>query len=355
MTPAGIQKMLCNARICVLTLRSFQNVGNTVQLLRRRFLFLVGTATASFIASLPVRAETYPARPVRVIVPFAPGGPTDVFARLMAQGLSEQTGVQFYVENIGGAGGNIGAGRAAQAAPDGYTVLVNGVNHVVNPALYNQVPYDPAKDFNPVTLAVTAAVVLTVNPSVPAHTVKELVDEIKSHPGKYSYASPGAGTPPHLVGELFRLSLGLDLVHVPFNGGGPAVASAVAGHTPISFGSMAPAVPLVKDGKLRALAVSTKTGSHALPDIPTMSESGYGEIEGESWFIVLVPAGTPNEIIALLHRDIAKIMTLPDMKECLAVLGYEPVASTPEECAARIKMEATRWAKVIRDAGIKAQ
>jgi len=348
--------MHCNARTCVLTLRSFRNVGNAVQLLvRRRFLLLAGTATATFIASLPARAQTYPARPVRVIVPFAPGGPTDVFARLMAQGLSEQTGVQFYVENIGGAGGNIGAGRAAQAAPDGYTVLVNGVNHVVNPALYHQVPYDPAKDFNPVTLAVTAAVVLTVNPSVTAHTVKELVDEIKAHPGKYSYASPGAGTPPHLVGELFRLSLGLDLVHVPFNGGGPAVASAVAGHTPISFGSMAPAVPLVKDGKLRALAVSTKTRSQALPDVPTMAESGYSEIEGESWFIVLVPAGTPGEIIALLYRDIAKIMTQADMKERLAVLGYEPVASTPEECAARIKMEGIRWAKVIRDAGIKAQ
>ena len=324
-------------------------------LVRRRFLLLAGAAAGSFGASLPARAQVYPARPVRVIVPFAPGGPTDVFARLMAQGLSEQTGIQFYVENIGGAGGNIGAGRAAQAAADGYTVLVNGVNHVVNPALYSQVPYDPGKDFDSVTLAVTAAVVLTVHPSVPAHTVKELVEEIKAHPGKYSYASPGAGTPPHLVGELFRLTLGLDLVHVPFNGGGPAVASAVAGHTPISFGSMAPAVPLVKDGKLRALAVSTKARSSALPDVPTMTESGYGEIEGESWFIVRVPAGTSGEIIALLHRDIARIMTLPDMKDRLAVLGYEPVVSTPQECAARIRIEGVRWAKVIHDAGINAQ
>jgi tripartite-type tricarboxylate transporter receptor subunit TctC len=290
-----------------------------------------------------------------VIVPFAPGGPTDVFARLMAQKLSEQVGMQFYVENISGAGGNIGAGRAAQSAPDGYTMLVNGANHVVNPALYQQVPYDPAKDFAPVTLAVTAAVVLTVHPSLPAHTVRDLVDLIKAHPGKYSYASPGTGTPPHLVGELFRLSLGLDLVHVPFNGGGPAIASALAGHTPISFGSMAPAVPLVKDGKVRALAVSTKTRSQALPDVPTMAEAGYRDVEGESWFVVLVPAGTPSEIIALLHRDIAKIMALPDMKERLATLGYEPVVSTPEQCAALIKTETTRWTKVIRDAGIKAQ
>jgi tripartite-type tricarboxylate transporter receptor subunit TctC len=326
-----------------------------VRILRRLFLLLAATVVASLVASSVVSAQTYPARPVRVIVPFAPGGPTDVFARLMAQKLSEQVGMQFYVENIGGAGGNIGTGRAAQSAPDGYTMLVNGANHVVNPALYQQVPYDPSKDFEPVTLAVTAAVVLTVHPSLPAQTVRELVDLIKAHPGKYSYASPGTGTPPHLVGELFRLSLGLDLLHVPFKGGGPAIASALAGHTPVSFGSMAPAVPLVKDGKLRALAVSTKTRSQALPDIPTMEEAGYRDIEGESWFVVLVPAGTPGEIIALLHRDIAKIMALPDMKERLATLGYEPVVSTPEQCAALIKTEITRWAKVIRDVGIKAQ
>jgi tripartite-type tricarboxylate transporter receptor subunit TctC len=326
-----------------------------MQIARRRLLLLAGAAATTPVARLAAAAEIYPARPVRVIVPFAPGGPTDVFARLMSQGLSEETGAQFYVENIVGAGGNIGAGKAAQAAPDGYTMLVNGVNHVVNPFLYNQVPYDPAKNFESVTLAVTAATVLTVHPSVSARTVKELVDDIRAHPGKYSYASPGAGTPPHLVGELFRLMLGLDIVHVPFNGGGPAVASAVAGHTQISFGSMAPAVPLVKAGQLRALAVSTRKRSQALPDVPTMTEAGFGEIEGESWFIVLVPAGTPSEIIAVLHRDIAKIMSQPAMKERLAVLGYEPVVSTPEECTARIRAEGIRWAKVIHDAGIRAQ
>ena len=181
------------------------------------------------------------------------------------------------------------------------------------------------------------------------------VELIRSHPGTYSYASPGAGTPPHLVGELFRLSLGLDLLHVPFNGGGQAIASVLAGHTPVSFGSMAPAVPLVKDGKLRALAVSTKTRSQALPDTPTMTEAGYPEIAGESWFVVVVPTGTPGEIIALLHRDIAKVMALPDMKERLAALGYEPLINTPEQCAALLKSEKARWGKVIRDAGIRAQ
>jgi tripartite-type tricarboxylate transporter receptor subunit TctC len=320
---------------------------------RRRFLHLA-TAAAVFAPRI-VSAQAYPGRAVRVIVPYAPAGPTDVFARLMAQKLSEQLGAQFYVENIAGAGGNIGIGRAAQSAADGYTILVTGANLVVNPALYPHVPYDAAKNFDPVTLAVTAPAVLTINPALPVQTVKDLVALIKAHPGKYSFASPGTGTPPHLVGELFRLSIGLDLIHVPFNGGGPAIGSAVAGHTPISFGSMAPAVPLVKDGKLRALAVSSKRRSPPLPDVPTMAEAGYPEVEGESWFAVVVPSGTPKEIIALLQREIARAIALPDMKERLAALGYEPVASTPEDCAAQFRTEIAKWGKVIGEAGIKAQ
>jgi tripartite-type tricarboxylate transporter receptor subunit TctC len=326
-----------------------------MKLPRRRFLHLAAGAVALSVLPHVAKAQSYPERPVRVIVPFAPGGPTDVFARLIAQKLSANLGTQFYVENIGGAGGNIGTGRAAQATPDGYTMLVTGANYVVNPTLYNQVPYDPYKDFAPVTIAVTSAVVLTVNPSLPVATVKELVALIKSNVGKYSYASPGTGTPPHLVGELFRLSLGLDLVHVPFNGGGLAIGSAVAGHTPISFGSMAPAVPLAKEGKLRALAVTTKTRSQALPDVATMAESGYPEIKGESWFAVVVPAGTPKDIIALLNREIVKSIALPDMKEHLATLGYEPVANTPDECAAQFRADMAQWGKVIRAAGIKAE
>jgi tripartite-type tricarboxylate transporter receptor subunit TctC len=333
----------------------YRREGYAVRTVRRRLIFFPAIALASLIAPALAQAQPYPARPVRVIVPFAPGGPTDVFARLMAQKLSEAAGAQFFVENLAGAGGNIGTARAAQAAADGYTMLVTGANYVVNPALYPHVSYDPIRDFDSVTLGVTAATVLTVHPSLPVHTVRELVELIKANPSKYSYASPGSGTPPHLVGELFRLSLKLDLLHVPFNGGGPAIAATLAGHTPISFGSTAPAVPLVRDGKLRALAVSTKNRSQALPDIPTMAEAGYPDVQGESWFVVVVPAGTPSEIIALLHRDIAKIMDLPDMKERLATLGYEPVVNTPEECAALMKSEMTRWTKVIRDAGIKAQ
>jgi tripartite-type tricarboxylate transporter receptor subunit TctC len=185
--------------------------------------------------------------------------------------------------------------------------------------------------------------------------VKELVALINANPGKFSYASPGIGTPPHLLGELFRLSLKLDLVHVPFNSGGLAIGSAVGGHTPISFGASPPAVPHVKDGKLRALAITSKTRGSALPDVPTMAEAGYPAIEGEAWFGVVAPAGTPKDIIAVLHREIVKVLALPDVKERVSVLGFEAVGNTPEEFSGIIKSDGEKWGKVIRDAGIKAQ
>ncbi len=322
--------------------------------LRREFL-QCAAAAAGLIAPRLAFAQIYPARTVRVIVPFAPGGPTDVFARLLSQQLSVQMSAPFYIENIGGAGGNIGAGRAADAVGDGYTLLIDGANFVVNTALYAQVPYDPDKSFEPVTVAVRSPAILTVTPSFPAQSVKELVELIKANPGKYSYASPGTGTPPQLVGELFRLTLGLDLVHVPFNGGGPAVASALGGHTPVSFGSMAPAVPLVKDGKLRALAITGKTRSQALPEVPTMAEAGFPEIDGESWFALFAPAGTPKDIIKRLYQETVKAVALPEMQQRLAALGYAPVANTPEECAAQLKGELAKWTKVIRQAGIKGE
>ncbi len=279
-----------------------------MKLLRRQFLHLAAGAAALPAVSRIASAQTYPSRPVRVIVPFAPGGPTDILARLIAQKLSEHFGKQFYVENIGGAGGNVGMGQGAKAAPDGYTILVAGTPMVINPTLYERVPFDPYKDFDPVTLAVTSPEVLSVNPSLPVQSVKDLVAFIKAHPGKYTFASPGTGTPGHLVGELFRLSLGLDLVHIPFNSAGLAIGSTVAGHTPIAFTTPPPVVPQVKEGKLRALAVASKTRLQALPDVPTMAEAGYPDIEGEAWFAVIVPARTPKEIIALLHGEIVKII-----------------------------------------------
>ncbi|HXW41324.1 MAG TPA: tripartite tricarboxylate transporter substrate binding protein [Xanthobacteraceae bacterium] len=300
-------------------------------------------------------AETWPARPVKLIVGFAAGGPTDLFARLIAQKLSEQTGKNFYVENVGGAGGNIGAARAAQSPADGYTALVTGGNITNNPFLYSQVPYDPLKDFDAVTVGAATPVVLAVNPSVPARSVKELVALIRANPGKYSYASPGTGTPPQLVGALFAHELNLDLVHVPFGGGGPAVEATVGNHTPISFGAMAPAVPLIKSGDLRALAVTGAARSPTLPEIPTMAEAGFPEVEGSTWTAVVVPAGTPKDIIAELHRLIVAAVTAPDVKEKLAAMAYVPIGNSPEECTAFFKAEMAKWGKLIKDAGLRAE
>ena len=300
-------------------------------------------------------AQAYPVRPVRMIVPFAPGGPTDVAARLMAQQLSEQLGKQFYVENMAGASGNIGTGQAARAAPDGHTLLVAVNSHIINPTLFDHVPYDPYNDFEPVTLAVAFASVLAVNPSLPARTVKDLVTLIKSNSGKYSYASPGTGTPSHLLGEQFRVTLGLDLVHVPFGGSGPAMAAVVAGHTPIGFAALSAAAPYATDRKLRALAVMSKARSQTLADVPTIEEAGYPGLDGDGWIGVLVPAGTPTWIVSLLNREIVKAITQPDLSERLAAIGLGQVGSTPEEFARQMRAESEKWKKVIRAAGLKAE
>ena len=322
---------------------------------RRQFLHLAGISAALTAVPRAATAQTYPARPVRMIVPYGPGGIADVLARLIAQKLSEHLEKQFYIENVPGAGGNIGMGRAARSAPDGYTILIVSPNFVTNPALYDKVPYDPYKDFEPVTLVATNTVALTVNPSLPVQTANELVALIRANPGKYNYASPGTGTTAHLVGQLFRLSLGLDLAHVPFNSLGLAIGSVVAGHTPIAFGGLPVVVPQAREGNLRVLAVTSKTRSQAAPDVPTMAEAGYPDIEGENWAAFLVPARTSREIITLLHREVVNIIALPDVKEHLATLGLEPVGITPEQCAAQIRAEIAKWAKVISEAGIRAQ
>jgi tripartite-type tricarboxylate transporter receptor subunit TctC len=326
-----------------------------MSLLRRQFLQLAaGTAVMPAFSTIAA-SQTYPVRPVRVLVPYAPAGPSDILARIVSQKLSERLGKQFYVENVGGAGGNIGMGQGARATPDGYTVLVVPPNIVVNPAMYDSVPYDPYRDFDPVTVAVSSPTVLTVHPSLPVQTVKEMVDLIKSSPGRFSFASPGTGTPPHLIGEQFRLSLDLDLVHVPFNSAGLAVGATLAGHTPVAFTSLPPAVPQIRDGKLHALAVTSKMRSQALPDVPSMAEAGYPEVVGEGWFAFIVPARTPKDIIALLQREIVAIVSLPDITEKMAELGFEAVGDTPDEAAALFRSESAKWAKVIRAANIKAK
>jgi tripartite-type tricarboxylate transporter receptor subunit TctC len=263
-----------------------------VKFIRRQFVQFTAVALAMPASSTLIARATsnYPLRPVRVIVPFPPGGAADIFARPVVQKLTEHLGKPFYVDNIAGAGGNAGAGQAAKAAPDGHTILFAFGSFAVNPSLYAKVPYDPIKDFEPVTLAVAITSALVVHPSVLATTVKELVDVVRANPGKYSYASPGVGTQPHLAGEQLRLSCALDLVHVPFSGGGPSNTSVIAGHTPIGFSTLTAAIPLALDGKLRILAVTSKKRSQVLPDVPTMSEAGYPDIVGdsfgsESWFL----------------------------------------------------------------------
>lgn len=237
-------------------------------------------------------------------------------------------------------------GRAAAlAAPDGYTILVAVPSYAINPALYDKVPYDARKSFDPVMLAVRTTVVLAVRPSVPAQTVKDLIALIKADPGKYNYATAGLGSPGHLVGEMLRQSLRLDLVHIPYNSAGSAIGSTVAGHTTICLAAPAPIVPQVENGKLRALAVAYRTRLQALAEVPTMAEAGYPDIESDNWFGFFVPAGTPGEIITYLNREIAKSMALPDVKERLLALGFDPAGSTPEEFAEQIKIELEKWAR----------
>ena len=316
------------------------------------------TAGAALVVAAAGHTQdaSYPNRPVRIIVPFAAGGPPDVISRIVAQKLSERWGQQVYVENHPGAGGNTGTATAARAAPDGYTLYMMSTGFMVNPSLYAKgVGYDPIKDFVPVTLAAASPNILFVHPSVPARSVKELIALIKSSPGKYSYAQPSTGSTPHLSGELFKLQYGLDLVTVPFNGASLAVNSTIAGHTPIAFTALPPAISNIKEGNLRGLAVTAAKRSAALPDVPTMAEAGIPDQEAETINGLLAPAGTPNEIIARINRDTVEALSLPDVKERLSALGFEPTTSTPAAFGARIKSEIAKWDKVVRAANIRIE
>ncbi|MDX2308063.1 MAG: tripartite tricarboxylate transporter substrate binding protein [Hyphomicrobium sp.] len=276
-----------------------------------------------------------------------------MITRVIAQKLSEKLGGQFFIDNVTAGGGNVAMGGVAKAVGDGYTLLIVSSHFVVNPSLIPDTPYDPVKDFAPITLMAVASQVVVVNPSVPANNMKELVALIRANPGKYNYASPGTGTTGHLAGEMFRLAMGLDLVHVPFKGAAPAIQSTVAGHTPIAFVGLPSAAVQMKDGKVRALAITTAHRSPAFPDLVTMAQAGFANQESDVMQGLLAPAGTPKEIVNLLQRTVAEIVTMPDVKARLAAFGFDPVANKPEEFAARIKEESARWAKVIKDANIK--
>jgi tripartite-type tricarboxylate transporter receptor subunit TctC len=319
---------------------------------RRAFLSLSAAAFIEIVSG-PGRSQAYPARPVRIIVPYAPGGPNDTVARIVAAKLSERWAQAFYVENIPTGAGNVGTVVAARALADGYWVVIVTSSFWINPSLYAKLQYDPVKDFAPVTVIAAAPHVLIVHPSFPANNLKEFVALVRANPGKYSYASAGTGQSSHLAGELFKLAAGLDLVHVPFNGASPAMMSVVGGHVPIAFISLPAAVTLIKEGKLRGLAITSNARSKLLPEVPTMAEAGFGDQESIFMQGVLFPAGTPQDIVARWYREIADIIALPEVRDRLTSLGLEPVVNTPASFATQIKSEVARWSKVIRDAGIK--
>jgi len=301
------------------------------------------------------QTSAYPDRPVKMIAPFAPGGPVDAVARVLAPKLSEGFGQQFYVENHPGGSGNIGTALAAKAPADGYTILVISSTLVVNPSLFAKLGFDTTSDLAPVSLVGVSPQVLLVHPSVPAASVKELVAWVKASPGQYSYAHAGLGTPGYLAGEMLKQAFGLDLVAVSFNGGGQAITSTIGGHTPILYTSISTAAGHIKQGTVRALAVTGAQRSPALPDVPTLAEAGAPGQESDIILGVLVPVGTPRGVIDRLHREIVRIVALPDVRERLSALGFEPIASTPEELSDRIRWEIDKWAKIIRAANIKAQ
>ncbi len=300
-------------------------------------------------------AQGYPNRPVRVVVGFPAGGPTDIIARVAAQILSDSLGQQFYVENLPGAGSNTASGQVARATPDGYTIMAISTGFIVNPSLYAKVPYDPIKDFTAVTLVAASPNVVVVNPDVPAKTLPELVKLIRDNPGKYSYAGPGVGSTPHLGGELFRLSFKIDLVHVPFTGAAPAVQATVGGHTPVAFTALPSSMAAIQAGQVRAIGIAATQRSPQIPDVATFAEQGITGQEADTLTGIVAPAGTPKEIVELLAREIKKGVAKPEVKEKLATLGFNPVANTPDEWQARIKLEIEKWGKVVRDANLKIE
>jgi tripartite-type tricarboxylate transporter receptor subunit TctC len=322
-------------------------------LLRRQFLRAAAGAALSAPLMGRATAQAYPSRSVKIIVPVGAGGANDTSTRLIAQKLSESLKQQFFVENILGAGGNIGMGAAVRAAPDGYTILSAAPSLVINPTLNPKTPYDPVRDFSPVTLMCSTPTLVVAHPSLGAGNLEELIALLKANPGKFSYSSPGIGTPGHLAGELFKGVAGVDIIHVPFAGGGPAMNSTVGGHTPVSFPALSTGAPGVLGATVRGLAVMARKRSPTLPDVPTLLELGLPDLQADVIVGILLPAGAPRPIVDLLHREILKALALADVRERLAKLGFDPIGSTPDEFGAWIKVEVAKWAKVMREANIK--
>ena len=298
---------------------------------------------------------TYPDRPVRIIVPFAPAGPVDVVARLVGGKLTERFGKQFFVENQAGAGGNLGMGNAAKSAPDGHTILFVSSSYVVNPSLYARVPYDPFKDFIPISELVNAPNVLVVRPDSGINSVADLVAQAKANPAKFNYASPGAGTKSHLTGELLKLRAGIEMVHIPFRGAGPAAQAVLSNTTQVGSVALAAAETLIQDGQLRALAVTSEKRWFSLPNVPTMIEAGYPGFISDTFNALFAPAGTPPEIVALLVREARAAFQRPEAREMARKAGFEVVAGTPEQLAARVASEVPAVRELVAKAGIKPE
>jgi len=312
---------------------------------------LLWLTLALLVPTVPALAQTYPNAPVRVIVPFPPGGGVDGTGRLISQKLSEALGRQFIVENRPGANGMIGSELAAKAPKDGYTLMVNGANFVTTPSLYGRATYDPEKDFDPVSLLAHAPNVLVVHPSLPVRSVKELIALARARPGQVNFAGSGSGSTPHLAAELFNTLANVKMVHVPYRGTGPAIIGIMSGEASVMFMPTTNAVPLVKAGRMRALAVTTRERVPALPDLPTVAESGLKGYESSQWYGLLAPDGTPRAILDLLNSHVVKIMQAPDMKQRLAGDGLVAVGSTREAFEAHIRTETAKWAKVIKQSG----
>jgi tripartite-type tricarboxylate transporter receptor subunit TctC len=320
--------------------------------LMRTFWAIVTGIALIVSATGGVMAADYPTKPIRLVVPFPPGGTTDILARAVAQKLSEAWNEQVVVDNRPGAGGNIGADLVAKAAPDGYTLVMGTVGtHAINPNLYAKMPYDHVKDFAPVILVAGVPNVLVVNPSLPVHSVKELIDYAKANPGKLNFASSGNGTSIHLSGELFKTMAGVQMTHVPYKGSAPALSDLMGGQVQLMFDNLPSSLGLIKAGKLRALAVTSASRAAALPDVPTIAESGLPGFEASSWFGILAPAGTPHEVVAKLNGAVAAWLATPEAKEKLLAQGAIAAGGTPEAFAKHIDSETAKWAKVVKASG----
>jgi tripartite-type tricarboxylate transporter receptor subunit TctC len=310
----------------------------------------------SAVFSSAVYAQTYPTKPLRLVAPFPPGGTTDVLSRIVAQKLGDTLGRQVVVENRPGAGGNLGHEVAAKAPADGYTIVMSSnAALVANPHLYKRLGFDPLNDFVPISIVAKAGQVLAVHPSVPVRNVKELVSLAKSRPGKMNFGSGGRGTPAHVAGEIFKTATGINIVHVPYKGGILAVMDVVAGQIDMVFADMAPAVPQIKAGKLKALAVTTDERSRILPDVPTMVEAGIKGSSPQTWWALLAPKGTPAAIVSRLNGDLAQIIKLPDVQEKYSGLGIAAAHSTPEQVTEMIKTESPQMGKVLKAAGVEPE